>query len=158
MGLFGHRERMPAGVFYGGEWFASSELIATGWTGFAAIAWGGYLESGRGAVWLPEDADQAANGPAYIPASRPSLVADSSTIMRRLRTDLARYNPEREFVIFFSGARDLKAYYAGKVEPFEGALRPANGQLRPPQAYQYLMDADARGEDLYAAALAPRPR
>lgn len=158
MGLFGHRERMPVGILYGGEWFAGSELITTAWTAFAGFAWGHYLEAGRGVMWLPVDANEAANGPLYVPLSRPSLAADRSTFMRRLRSDLERYKPEHEFVIAYSGARDLKSYYAGKVGEFEGVLRPAKGQLLPPYAYQRLIEAEARGEDLSAVALTPRLR
>jgi hypothetical protein len=158
MSLLGGRARMPAGVVYVDQWFAGSELITTAWNGFAAIAWGSYLELGRGAVWLPADADEAAHGPMYFPASKPALLADRTLIIRKLNTDLARYKPKDEFVIFFKGARDLKAYYAGKSEEFEGVLRPAKGQMKPPQAYEQLAAAEKRGDDLSAWALTPRSR
>jgi hypothetical protein len=142
---------MPVGILYGNEWFAGAELIVTGWTALAGFAWGNYLEAGRGVVWLPRDADQAANGPLYVPATRPSLLADRSAIIRRLRTDLERYKPDREFVIFFTGAKDDKAYRAGKIEDFEAVLRPQKGQPRPPEALEFLQEAERRGVDLASA-------
>jgi hypothetical protein len=72
----------------------------------------------------------------YMPATRPSLVASRSRGARQLRDDLGRYDPKREVVVAFFGARDEKAMRAGKLEEFSGVLpQPTKDSVTSPQAY-----------------------
>ena len=133
MGLFSKRERLPEFVRYDGDWLEASAFSA-GWGLYAAQAWSGYLESGRGCVWI--DPDAGGSQVEYVPATRPSLVASRSPAARQLRIDMARYDPTREIVMSFAGARDEKALRAGKSEEFSGVMRPpTKAALTPPQAY-----------------------
>jgi hypothetical protein len=133
VGLFSKQEGLPKFVLCDGGWLESS-VITTGWMVNAAKAWIGYLESGRGCVVI--DPNEGGNQGQYVSATRPSLVASRSPAARQLRDDLARYDPMREVVISFFGARDEKALRAGKIEEFSGVLRPpTKDSLTPPQAY-----------------------
>jgi hypothetical protein len=133
MGLFSRRERLPEFVLSEGNWLDGS-VISSGWALYAAIAWNGYLASGRGCIQIDPNAGDTPI--EYVPATRPSLVASRSPGARQLRDDLARYDPKREFVITFFGARDQKALRAGKMEEFSGVMRPpSKDAVTPPQAY-----------------------
>lgn len=138
MGFFSKRESLPKFVRYDGDWLEAS-VISEGWGLYAMQAWSGYLTSGRGCVWINPDA--GGSGVEYVPATRPSLVASRSPAARQLRTDMARYDPTREIVMSFAGARDEKALRAGKIEEFSGVMRPpSKDAVTPPQAYTIFAD------------------
>ena len=104
-------------------------FIAANWEALAAIAWRGYLASGRGALQVPEE--------LFIHA------APGEVLLGRVTYFTARRGPVGELVRGYDPEREIVCSILGR-DGVTGKTYQLRGPVAPPEAYQLAVETGRR--------------